>query len=68
MLVLSRKKGERIRIGPDIVITVCSHKPGAVRIGVEAPRDIEIVRDELPPLADPIAAGNGTGSNRIEAA
>ena len=47
MLVLSRKRNERIRVGKDVWITVTEIRPGAVRIGVTAPRTLEIVRAEL---------------------
>lgn len=47
MLVLSRKINERIRIGPNIVITVVQIAAGKVRIGIDAPRDVAILRDEL---------------------
>ena len=47
MLVLSRKVGERICIGPDITITLVRIGPNCVRLGVEAPRDVNVVREEL---------------------
>lgn len=47
MLVLSRKSGEAIRIGDDITLTVVSVKGKRVRIGIEAPSDCRIVRDEV---------------------
>lgn len=47
MLVLSRKPGERILIGNDITITVVRIGPNTVRLGIEAPRDMNIVREEL---------------------
>jgi carbon storage regulator len=47
MLVLSRKQGERIVIGDNIVITVVSLEYGRVRLGIEAPRDIEVWREEM---------------------
>jgi carbon storage regulator len=47
MLVLSRKQGERIIIGDDIIITVVSLDYGRVRLGVEAPREIEVWREEM---------------------
>ncbi len=50
MLVLSRKLGERIFIGEDIVITLVDIDRGKVRIGIQAPRDVPIYREELLPL------------------
>ncbi|MCO6459243.1 MAG: carbon storage regulator [Pirellulaceae bacterium] len=47
MLVLSRKVGERIRIGDEITITVVRLIGGTVRIGIEAPPSLLIVREEL---------------------
>lgn len=52
MLVLSRKKEESIRIGDEITIKVISVKGGGVRLGIEAPRDVSIVRSELLPVSD----------------
>lgn len=47
MLVLSRKKNERIRIGKDIVIVVNRIRGTVVSIGIDAPRETRVVRDEL---------------------
>jgi carbon storage regulator len=47
MLVLSRKVGERILIGDNIAVTIVRLAQGTVRIGVEAPEDLPIVREEL---------------------
>ena len=56
MLVLSRKVGERIRIGDEITVTVVRLVGGSVRIGVEAPREMLVVREELlPQESDPVA-------------
>jgi carbon storage regulator len=51
MLVLSRKVNERILISDSIVLTVVRVEGGAVRIGIEAPRGVGIVREELLPRA-----------------
>ncbi len=55
MLVLSRKPGEKICLGSDIVVTVLEIKGRQVRIGIEAPERVSIVRAELP-ANDPVAA------------
>ena len=47
MLVLSRKVGEKILIGDSISITVVRISGGGVRIGIEAPTDLPVVREEL---------------------
>lgn len=47
MLVLSRKVSERILIGDDIAITIVRIGPNAVRIGIEAPKELNVVREEL---------------------
>lgn len=47
MLVLSRKVGERILIGEDIAITVVRVAQGSVRLGVEAPENLNVVREEV---------------------
>ena len=47
MLVLSRKPGERILIGDNVAITVVRIGPNSVRLGIDAPRDMNIVREEL---------------------
>ncbi len=47
MLVLSRKVGEKILIGSEISVTVVRVGQGAVRIGVEAPDDLVIIREEI---------------------
>ncbi len=47
MLVLTRKKDEKIMIGDDIVITVVDVSGGQVQLGIDAPRHIEIHREEI---------------------
>lgn len=47
MLVLSRKVGERILIGENISVTVVRITGGGVRLGVEAPPDMAVIRQEL---------------------
>jgi len=47
MLVLSRKVGERIRIGDGITVTVVRVTGGGVRLGIEAPQEMPVVREEL---------------------
>src|SRR5262245_31440905 len=47
MLVLTRKYQEKIRIGNNITITVLRMKGKAVRLGIEAPADVPVIRGEL---------------------
>lgn len=49
MLVLSRKLGEKIYIGENVCITVVDIDRGKIRLGIEAPRDVAIYRQELLP-------------------
>lgn len=51
MLVLTRKSGERILIGDSIAITLVRIGPNTVRIGIDAPRDMNIRREELQTLS-----------------
>ena len=51
MLVLSRKLGEKIWINGNICITVVDIDRGKIRLGIEAPRDVPIFRQELLPAA-----------------
>ena len=47
MLVLSRRLGQRIFIGENIVITVLSIKGGHVELGIDAPRSVVLSREEV---------------------
>lgn len=47
MLVLSRKRGERICIGKGIVLTVISIQGDRVRLGIQAPREVPVDRQEV---------------------
>ena len=60
MLVLTRKHGETIRIGNDIVVKVIQLGKGSVKIGIEAPSHVRVLRGELrefegPRLAESVA-------------
>ena len=66
MLVLSRKLGEKIYISDNICITVVDIDRGKIRLGIEAPRDVPIFRQELlgekkdaPPAEKPVVAAKG---------
>ena len=66
MLVLTRKQGERIAIGENIVITVVRMKGKAVRLGIEAPTHVPVLRGEIAiAIADEAqrhATGGGDGA------
>ena len=52
MLVLTRKHNESIKIGKDITVTVLGFEQGRVRIGVDAPDSVRILRAELGPYVE----------------
>jgi carbon storage regulator len=47
MLVLTRKVGQRIRVGDDVVITLVRIQGDKVRVGIDAPPDVAIHREEV---------------------
>lgn len=47
MLILTRRVGEKLQIGDDVSVTVLSIKGNQVRIGIEAPDDVTIHREEI---------------------
>lgn len=47
MLILTRRNGESINIGEDIIIRILAVDGGQVRIGIEAPKEIPVHRDEV---------------------
>ncbi len=53
MLVLSRREGERIKFGDGVIITVVSVSGDKVRLGIEAPPDLLVLREELEPFPEP---------------
>jgi carbon storage regulator len=71
MLVLTRKLMEKLFIGDDICVTVVRLEGGQVRLGIEAPREVAVVRAELVPEragvyranANPLAARRQQGSD-----
>ena len=69
MLVLSRKLGEKIFIGDNICITVVDIDRGKIRLGIEAPREVAIYRQELLPLAQQqqLLRGSGDTSSSVPA-
>jgi carbon storage regulator len=60
MLVLSRKQNERIRVGDGVVVTVVRVSGDKVRIGIEAPPNVRVLRDELDDNAGPVVMSDAT--------
>ena len=54
MLVLTRKLQQQIKIGDQITVTILRVKGNTVRVGITAPREVRIVRGELPKEADAV--------------
>ena len=53
MLVLSRKESERIRVGDSLTVTIVRVSGDKVRVGIEAPADLKVLRDELELIEEP---------------
>ena len=58
MLVLSRKASERISIGGDVVVTVLRTDRGTVKLGIEAPPEVKVMRGELSGRCEPERLSN----------
>jgi carbon storage regulator len=64
MLILSRKTGERVIIGDAIVVTVVHMKRGRVRLGIEAPPNVTVLREEVRRRSGPgVPAAAGLGAH-----
>lgn len=74
MLVLSRRESERIKLGDSIVVTVVRVSGDKVRLGIEAPADMLVLREELGPAipggpaAVAAAVDSGVSAVRVRAA
>jgi carbon storage regulator len=65
MLILSRRPGESITIGDDIIVTVIGVSGNQIRLGVTAPREVRVLREEVSNAArKDQAAAKLLGSNR----
>jgi len=63
MLILTRREGESLRIGEDVTVTILRVKGSQVRIGVNAPKDVAVQREEISErmraeVADAIGGGS----------
>jgi carbon storage regulator len=47
MLILTRRAGETFRIGDGIVVTICAINGNSVRVGISAPREVPVHREEV---------------------
>lgn len=47
MLILTRRVGESLMIGDDVVVTVLASKGNQIRIGIEAPKEVAVHREEI---------------------
>ncbi|GAA1599028.1 carbon storage regulator CsrA [Actinoplanes couchii] len=47
MLVLTRRSGESVMIGDDVVITVLEARGDVIRLGIQAPREVQVHREEV---------------------
>lgn len=65
MLILSRKPGESIHIGDDIIVDFFEISGNQIKIGIRAPKDVNIRRSELPPL-EPKKANKCARAHKIE--
>lgn len=62
MLVLTRKISQQIQIGDGVVITILQVKGNSVRVGIEAPREVRVVRGELDPKNDATTSTSTTAA------
>ena len=65
MLVLSRKESERIKVGDSIVVTVVRVAGDKVRLGIEAPADMLVLREELETRPRPAARAPARRSEAV---
>jgi carbon storage regulator len=63
VLVLTRKPGENIRIGSDIIVTVLGIRSGHVKLGIQAPRGVPVHREEI---YEKIAASNRDAARAVD--
>jgi carbon storage regulator len=65
MLVLSRKIDQEILIGEDIVVTVISVNGNRVKLGIEAPKDVRILREKINPFVSEQWDGEGLDVSNV---
>ena len=52
MLLITRRRGEKLKIGDNVEVTLVGMRNGAAQIGIDAPRDVTILRNELLPKSE----------------
>lgn len=57
MLILTRRAGETLMIGENITVTVCAINGNQVKLGIAAPKDVPILREELVPHPEGLGRG-----------
>ncbi|MEI8298967.1 MAG: carbon storage regulator CsrA [Pseudomonadota bacterium] len=66
MLILTRRVGETVMIGEDVTVTVLGVKGNQVRVGVNAPREVAVHREEIFDRIKLEEAGHGESGNRAD--
>ena len=67
MLVLSRKQQQQIKIGDQITVTIVRVKGNTVRVGIEAPRDLRVIRAELPKAGSELEVAASIEDGQVDA-
>lgn len=58
MLVLTRKLNQKIHIGEDVILTILEIRGNRIRVGIEAPNDVRVLRAELDLVAEPVESAS----------
>lgn len=66
MLVLSRRESQRIRVGDSVVVTIVKIGGDKVRVGIEAPADVLVLRDELEAWDKPAPTDTAAAVTTVE--
>ena len=64
MLILTRRVGESLMIGDEVTVTVLGVKGNQVRIGVNAPKDVAVHREEIYERIQAERVGDGSGTDK----